>query len=52
MDVLSPKIALHSTAIIFTVKLFKTAVAFFKIMLEFAVLTSLVPILPRFNHIQ
>ena len=35
-----------------TVKLFKTAVAFCKILPKCAVLASLVPIVPRFNHIQ
>ena len=35
-----------------TVKLFKTAVAFCEILSKCAVLASLVPIVPRFNHIQ
>ena len=33
-------------------KIIKTAVAFFEILLKCAVLASLVPIVPRFNHIQ
>ena len=35
-----------------TLKLFNTAVAFFQILLKWAVLASLVPIVPRFNHVQ
>ena len=33
-------------------KLFKTPVTFFEILLKCAILASLVPIVPRFNHIQ